>query len=144
MNLSRRLSLEDSLLRQYFHGFHIQDLAGGPNRGVVGTLTTNSGRRYSLWLPLGSFPLEAPNLYVINPLLYDYHGNPLWEQGVRSDMHVLSPDQYGHVQICHYRDSHWSPDVTLYKIVMKGRIWLEAYESHLRTGQPVDHYIGHM
>lgn len=144
MELARRLQLENDLLRRHFSGFHIQDLQGGPNLGVVGTLTTNSGRRYSLWIPLRGFPGQAPRMYVVSPFLYDHKRNPLWEQGVRSDMHLLTANEHHHVQICHYQDSHWSIDVTLYKVVMKGRIWLEAYESHLRTGNTIDYYLGHM
>jgi hypothetical protein len=27
---------------------------------------------------------------------------------------------------------------------MKGRLWLEAYEAHLRTSQPLDDFLGDM
>ena len=27
---------------------------------------------------------------------------------------------------------------------MKGRIWLEAYEIHLRTGEDLEKYLAHM
>src|SRR5262245_55470252 len=111
MDRARRLQLENRLLGRYFSGFRIQDLGDGPNPGVVGTLTTNSGRRYSLWIPLENFPWQAPRMYVVSPLLYDYEGDPLWERGVRSDMHLLSADEHGHVQICHYKDDHWSAEV---------------------------------
>ncbi len=144
MNLERRLAIEDRLLRQHFPGFHIQDLGGGPNPGVVGTLTTNSGRRYALWIPLAHFPSSAPPMYVISPSLETYEGDLLADQGLQSDMHLLSPDEHGHVQICHHNDTYWSPELTLYRVVLKGRIWLEAYESHLRTGKPIDHYLSHM
>lgn len=31
-----------------------------------------------------------------------------------------------------------------YTLIMKGLIWLEAYEAHLRTGQPLSQYLGEM
>jgi hypothetical protein len=34
--------------------------------------------------------------------------------------------------------------VSLYKILMKARLWLEAYEQHLRRGEPIDKYLSHM
>ena len=144
MNDTRRLQLEDRLLRRYFSTFRIQDLDGGPNLGAVGALQTNSDRIYRLWIPLKSFPAVQPQMFVISPTLYDVHGVPLNMLGVRADMHLLSPDQHGHVQICHYNENQWRLDVTLYKVVMKGRIWLEAYEGHLRTGNSIDHYLRHM
>ena len=64
--------------------------------------------------------------------------------GNSAEMHLLDPDEHGHPQICHYRDDVWTPNVTLYKVVMKGRFWLEAYEAHMRTGKAIDTYLPHM
>jgi hypothetical protein len=47
-------------------------------------------------------------------------------------------------KICHYRPSLWTPENTLYLVAMKGRIWLEGYEAHLRTGLPLDKFLRHM
>ena len=38
----------------------------------------------------------------------------------------------------------WSNDNSLYQVLMKGRIWLEAYEIHLRTGEDLEKYLAHM
>ena len=57
--------------------------------------------------------------------------------------HVLS-SKHGCTQICHFRSDLWSGENTLYQVVMKGMIWLEAYEAHLRTGQPMSRYLSEM
>ena len=31
-----------------------------------------------------------------------------------------------------------------FKVAMKGRLWLEAYELHKATGKDIDHYLPHM
>jgi hypothetical protein len=90
------------------------------------------------------FPDHAPSLFVVEPVLFDHSHRRLSEYGTSATMHVLSPDAAGNVQICHYDDDHWTPDVTLAKVVLKSIIWLEAYEAHRRTGMSIDHYLGHM
>ena len=49
----------------------------------------------------------------------------------------------GRTQICHYDTSEWTDDNTLYQVAMKGLIWLEGYEAHLRTGNSLSTYLQH-
>lgn len=49
----------------------------------------------------------------------------------------------GCTQICHYKPVEWTNDNTLYQVTMKGLIWLEAYEAHLRTGNSLSNYLQH-
>ncbi|WP_265263088.1 hypothetical protein [Spirulina subsalsa] len=82
-------------------------------------------------------------MVVVSPSpLRGFLGQDMKAYETSSMMHTLSPDTYGYVQICHYRD--WLPNLTLYKVVLKGRLWLEALEAHKRTGQPIDHFLPHM
>ena len=50
----------------------------------------------------------------------------------------------GYSGICHFRPNLWRANNTLYQVFMKGLIWLEAYQSHLRTGQPLSKYLSEM
>ena len=93
---------------------------------------------------LEGYPDVAPKLYVLQPTLRCHDGSLLSELGTSSTMHVLAPNDHGHVQVCHYNDRFWRSSLTLYKVLMKTRVWLEAYERHLRHGEPVEHYLGHM
>lgn len=144
MKFMTRLELERSALQKYFPKFKIQD-PHGEKRGVIGRIQTNNGREYVLWLALGDYPDDAPKLYIISPeRLKTYDGVLLSNLGLSNDMHLLEPDAFGHPQICHYNDQFWHPDISLYKIIFKGRLWLEAYEQHLRHGKPIDAYLSHM
>lgn len=139
-----RLETEKQLLRTYFPQFKIQD-PYGPRAGVIGRMGTNSGREYVIWLSLGAFPNEAPKMYIISPdPLLAFDSRPLTSFPVSPSMHLLQPDDHGHPQICHYNDRFWHEKVTLYKILMKARFWLEAYEQHLIRGEPIDAYLSHM
>ena len=57
-------------------------------------------------------------------------------------MHTLQSEN-GHTRICHYGPSSWTPNVSIYKIYVKCRLWLEMYEAHLRTGNNIDYYLNH-
>lgn len=139
-----RLDVETQTLSRYFPQFKIQD-PFGPRAGVIGRITTNRGNQYVVWLALGAFPNDAPRMYIIAPEhLTAYDGRTLGSFGADRSMHLLPADEYGHPQICHYNDQFWHPNVTLYKIVMKARFWLEAYEQHLKHGKPIDAYLPHM
>jgi len=139
-----RLDEEREALEEYFPQFRIQD-PFGPKRGVIGTLSTNGGGEYVIFLALGAFPNDAPRAYVVQPEgLTDCHGRLLSRHSMSRLMHLRQPDDYGHPQICHYNDQFWHPDVSLFKILMKVRLWLEAYEQHKRHGKPIDAYLSHM
>ena len=142
---AERLRKEQALLRTYFPTFHIQFPDDPDRAGAVGTLTTNSGREYGLWIPLGAFPNERPQMFVVKPRnLRTRLGRKLAKIGVNSAMHLLAPNEHGHPQICHHDDASWTPNITLYKVAMKGRLWLEAYEMHKASGKDIDHYLPHM
>ena len=142
---AERLHREQALLKTYFPAFRIQ-FPDDPERvGAIGILTTNAGHEYGLWIPLGAFPNEPPGMFVVSPKnLKNRRGKKLAKVGVNAVMHLLAPDEHGHPQICHHNDASWTPNVTLYKVVMKGRLWLEAYEMHKATGKDIDHYLPHM
>jgi len=73
--------------------------------------------------------------------LRDARGNAMDEASV--SMHVLGTRD-GATKICHFRPSRWVPQNTLYLVALKGRIWLEAYDAHTRTGKPLERYLRHM
>ncbi len=144
MNSTTRLDIESDALKKYFPNFRIQD-PFGEKSGVIGRMRSNNGKEYTIWLALGAFPNEAPRLYLISPEKLKTHDGTLLSQlGANSKMHLLTPDAHGHPQICHYNDQYWHPKVSLYKIIMKARFWIEAYEQHLRHGKPIDAYLPHM
>jgi len=81
-------------------------------------------------------------MVVLSPYpLKGFLGKDMKEHGTSPSMHTLNPRD-GYLEICHYRN--WLPNLTLYKVVLKGRLWLEALEAHKRTGQPIDKFLPHM
>ena len=141
----KRLAWEGQKLKANFPGFEIQ-FPDCPERArAIGPLHTNCGNRYVLRIPLGAFPYAPPEMYVVEPKpLRNRRGKKLSQIGSSGEMHLLAADEHGHPQICHYQDSVWTPNVTLYKVVLKGRLWLEAYELHKAKGHPIDRYLPHM
>ena len=101
---------------------------------------TNNGNIYTVRIELMSFPDQVPAAGVTR-LLNDRMGNPL--DTCNGLMHVLNCDWQGGTRICHYGPRSWTPNVSLYKVFIKCRLWLELYELHLQTGKPIDHFVVH-
>lgn len=97
--------------------------------------TTQKLQDYKLKLLLPKwYPDQMPCLYVVYPkTLYKYSN---WEtinsEGVSHAFHTQANGHDGCVQICH--DHNWDASKTCVGVLMKGIIWLEAYERHLKTG----------
>lgn len=110
---------------------------------LTGTLCTRSGTHYLIRLCLpGDYPASPPRAYVLSPYLVTRDGGPLPHPS--ASMHTLAPDQEGHIQICHSHPYRWNERAdNLVKVAAKLRLWLEAYEAHWATGEPIDHYLPH-
>ena len=100
---------------------------------------TNKGNVYTLKIELADFPECVPRVFVSH-MLYDVHSEPL--NSPNSSMHTLRSEN-GCTQICHYGRNSWTNMVSLYKVYLKCRIWLEIYEEHLSSGEPIDFYLTH-
>lgn len=100
---------------------------------------TNSGNVYTLHMDLSQFPVSQPKVFVTK-MLKSKTGQDL--AGVSATMHTLSSER-GWTRICHYGSDSWTPFVSLYKVYIKCRLWLEMYEAHLRTGHNIDYYLNH-
>ncbi len=100
---------------------------------------TNKGNVYTLRVDLSCFPMSVPKVFVTR-MLKDKSGNDM--SGVSAAMHTLQSEN-GQTRICHYGTNSWTPNVSIYKVYVKCRLWLEMYEAHLRTGKPIDYYLNH-
>src|SRR5713226_6320665 len=110
-----RLDLEHRLLHQEgFPQFSIYRNENDDTYYGYGVATTNSGRKYTLYLVIpNGFPYERPSLYVTDPrplLMFD----------------------------------RWRGSILLHRVFLKGLIWLEAYEQHLATGRPLAEFVSSM
>lgn len=100
---------------------------------------TNMGNVYTLKIELADFPESVPRVFVTH-MLYNADSEPL--NSPNSSMHTLRSEN-GCTQICHYGRNSWNNMVSLYKVYLKCRIWLEIYEEHLKSGEPIDFYLTH-
>jgi hypothetical protein len=86
------------------------------------------------------YPDQKPEVYVEHPLplpAYGY-GRKISDYAPSHNYHVLTTSAQGEVQICHFSDGAWDASKTIHLVVLKAKLWLQAYaEHHLRTGQPI-------
>ena len=139
----KRLGFEKNILEKYF-GNRVSWINPTGDTKVEVRVSTTNDKQYTLrvYLP-GDFPNSCPQMIVSNPssCLRAKDGSPLI--GGSSQNHTLGNID-GCTQICHFKPSLWKDNNTLYQVVMKGLIWLEGYEAHLRTGQPLSKYLQEM
>ena len=99
---------------------------------------TNSKKLYTLRVDLDQFPEAIPKVFITQ-MLNSKDGKDL--DSPSHEMHTLS-SEHGYTRICHYGNSSWRPNVALNKVYLKCRVWLEAYEAHLQTGDNICDYLG--
>ena len=110
---------------------------GTANAHLLVAARTNRGNIYTMKIMLKTFPESVPEVYLTKRLKMKDGSDIL---GYQHPMHTLScGDNY--TQICHYKDDEWTPMVSLYKVYVKCRLWLEMYEQHLKTGNTIDYYL---
>lgn len=138
----KRIKHELEVIQQYFPGFKQKYL--DTELCVEGWMKTNLGRKYNLRLYVPrDIPNSIPQIVIIFPLdLRDYHGKKLVDYGQNVSMHLLSPKD-GYPSICTYKPTYWHPNLTFYNVLIKTRIWLEAYQGHLITKRPLDYFLKH-
>ncbi len=101
---------------------------------------TNSKKIYTIKIDLSNnYPNTVPPAFITSPkpLLSKTGASML---GASHSMHTLTGEN-GCVRVCHYGPNQWNPNVSLYKIIIKIRVWLEAYENHLKTGEDLSKYL---
>ena len=106
---------------------------------VIMAARTNRGNIYTLRIELRDFPTSIPKVFV-QKMLYTKAGEPM--NNCSASMHTLTSEN-GWTRICHYGNNAWTPGVSIYKVYVKCRLWLEVYEQHLKTGKPLDYYLAH-
>jgi hypothetical protein len=95
--------------------------------------------RLRVYVP-GGYPDEKPRVYVEEPAPLRAYllGKKISDYAPSHNFHVLTTSQKGEVQICHFSDAAWDASKSLHLVVLKAKLWLQAYaEHHLRTGQPI-------
>jgi ubiquitin-protein ligase len=136
----QRLQQEIAILEKFFPKKYKFENLYLENELLDVGVKTQSGKVYRLNILLpNDYPNSLPKVYIVFPLpLKKADGSII--TGLSHSFHTLENDG-DKIQICHYKPNAWKPTHTLYRIIMKARIWLEAYEGHLATGNPIDNYL---
>ena len=137
---TERLNLEKSVLQRYLpsNTYVFKDISTS-SPYVLMAAKTNRGHVYTLRIDLDGFPTSLPHAFVTK-MLKTKDGDDM--DGASASMHTL-PSEHGYTRICHYGNESWGPNVSIYKVYIKCRLWLEMYELHLQTGKPMDYYLNH-
>ena len=138
-----RLQTEKDILEQYFSDKVKWIEPTDPSKTRVELeLKSSSDKTYKLRLYLNEdFPNSCPHMAIVYP-------NNLRTKAKRpiplldKSFHTLglTVDQF--TKLCHFSPDLWTPDNTLYQVLIKGIMWIEAYEGHLQTGNSMDFYLG--
>ncbi len=136
-----RQVMEANILEKYFPRRYAFVGLGSSDAYVDLGLKSNAGNVYRFKILLNSFPHNVPRVYITYPDdLKTYDGRSLVSLGASHTMHLLSP--MGNMpQVCHFKSEHWHAQRTIYNVALKLRVWMEAYESHLRTGNNLDYFV---
>ena len=130
----KRLAVEKNILDHYFPGCVKWLDPTNHNLKVEVTLKTNNDNKYTLRIYVGNFPNSVPDMVVVSS------PKPMPDWGESYENHTLSKRD-GYLRIWHSRDSKWTENCTLYLVIMKGKVWLEAYERHIRAGQTMNYLV---
>jgi hypothetical protein len=139
-----RLALEHQLLQNYgFTQFSVYHHAATNTYSAGGTMSSNAGYPYHLFITIpAGFPTQRPPMYITEPCpLLMADRVPVNTLGISHRMHTLAPHDCGWVQICHWRDSRWHAGIYLHQVLLKGLIWIEAYEQHIATGRDLAEFV---
>ena len=137
---AQRLQMEKMVLaRKLPSSAYVFKDMGTSNPYVVIGAIPNSKNVYTIRIDLDSFPNSVPKAFVTKMLL-NKDGNRM--DSASATMHTLT-SEHSFTRICHYGTNSWTPMVSIYKIYIKCRLWLEMYEAHLRTGKNIDYFLNH-
>jgi ubiquitin-protein ligase len=138
MNESRLL-FETAILKRNFANRFLFTKEGRKDVLLVG-LKSQSGNVYQIKIELSEiYPIEMPTVFIVYPKgLKNFNGKRL--PAFNHEMHTLASDA-NKVQVCHFLPGNWNPMQSLYKVILKVKIWLEAYEFYLKTSKPISDYL---
>ena len=138
----QRLAFEKSLLEKYFRKSVTWIDPTGDTKVEV-QVTCSNDKQYTLRVYLlPDFPNSVPPMIVKTPGMTTLKTRDGTELEEVADHTLESKD--GCTLICHFRPLFWKDNNMLYEVFMKGLIWLEAYEAHLRTGANLSKYLAEM
>ena len=140
----RRLALEKQILEKNFQNIRWRNPTRKGATQVEIDFSTNVGGRYTLRLYVpDDWPNSCPDLTIAfsSKPIKKRNGDAMPTRN--GQFHTLNYLD-GCLCICHFKPATWDANNTMYLVFLKGRLWLEAFENHLKSGYAIDHYLKHM
>ena len=136
----RRIILEKNLLDKYFPGRVSWHTFSSGQPYVEIAMVSNSNRHYKLRVYISDdFPNSCPEMVLVSPSSLNIKDGSSMPS-VSHSFHTIGTKD-GYLLLCHFIPSKWTNENTLYQVFMKGRLWIEAYEGHLATGNHMDVFL---
>jgi len=126
------LILERKLVEMYCPDFKMYSRYG--IHFFSGWITTQINK-YKLRLLLDKqHTYDAPRLFLVSPkVLYTVDGRSINSFGMSEAFHTEHNGPGGFIQISYAAD--WDASLICPSIIMRGVVWINAYEEHRRTGK---------
>ena len=147
-NCSKKMEdLQDALVHMYFSQFQRVRLSDDDAYYQGDIASDVLGGQVTLRLQyMPTLPEVCPLLFVWNPIAIPlnpevFPGETINSKGCCHNFHTNSNGPGGRVSICHISASMWDPSMVYVQVLLKGAMWLNAYEGHLQTGQPISEYF---
>jgi hypothetical protein len=89
------------------------------------------------------YPASQPELILLSPnpcTLRDGH-TKLISKGASHAFHILGAHSSGVPKLCHGKEQMWTQNDTIYKILTKAHLWVNAYDCYLVNGQDPAVYL---
>eukprot|EP00118_Oscarella_pearsei_P028668 m.2667 g.2667 ORF g.2667 m.2667 type:complete len:154 (+) comp8833_c0_seq1:632-1093(+) len=136
-----RLDAEKFILERYFPASRWIDPTTAGETKVEVEMKANNDKSYTLRLYV---PIDLPNSCPVLVIVKSGRELKLKNNDAipttSSRYHTLGQKD-GYLKICHFHPSHWNPDNTFYLVFMKGRLWIEAFELHHLSGDPLSSFL---
>lgn len=137
-NPHQRIQIEkeilDKLLPTNSFKFYNQDSQSPYLRAK---LITRDEKSRIIHMDLSAFPKECPKVYV-EEMLHNY-SDKIMDSFSYSDMTLK--EKNGWTQLKLGLETSWNQDISLWKLHCLAKLWLECYQSHLKTGKPMSEYL---
>jgi hypothetical protein len=134
-----RIRLEQAIVSHELPQFRLYDLGNDVYfEGWQATSSKFNRYRLKVVLPLW-YPDDMPCLYISYPQVFYRQGyrGTINSEGTSHAFCTSANGPRGCIQICHSSQSDWDASKTCVGVLMKGILWLEAYETYLSTGRNI-------
>lgn len=136
----QRLSVEKRLLEEHHLDFSFENPTGDTT--LEGGWRSSQSTHYHLVIRIPpGFPDECPSTYIAWPSPLRGREQDIEAYGSNHAMHTWETDRPGWAKLCTFHPHRWHGRYTLVNIVHKAFLWIEAYEAHMETGEPIASYL---